>query len=108
MDGKISELINTGKILKKSIGKKVKLPEDLKKIKEYFSDDKIEKILSGKGDLNKLGHKISKTISYKAPIAVKLANKIIDQGISLSLNEGLEIELNHLEEIFSTRDALKV
>lgn len=107
MDSKISELINTGKILKKSIGREVRLSEDLQKIKEYFSDDNIETILSGKGDLNKLGHKISKTISYKAPIAVKLANKIIDQGISLSLNEGLEIELSHLEEIFSTRDALE-
>jgi len=107
MDSKISELINTGKILKKSIGREVRLSEDLQKIKEYFSDDNIETILSGKGDLNKLGHKISKTISYKAPIAIKLANKIIDQGISLSLNEGLEIELSHLEEIFSTRDALE-
>ena len=107
MDSKISELINTGKILKKSIGREVRLSEDLQKIKEYFSDDNIETILSGKGDLNKLGHKISKTISYKAPIAVKLANKIIDQGISLSLNEGLEIELSHLEEIFSTHDALE-
>jgi len=107
MDRKISELIKTGKILKKSMEKEVKLSEDLQKIKVYFSDDNIDTILSGKGDLNKLGHKISKTISYKAPIAVQLANKIIDEGSSLSLDEGLEIELSHLEEIFSTRDALE-
>jgi enoyl-CoA hydratase/3-hydroxyacyl-CoA dehydrogenase len=107
MDSKISELINKGKILRKSMEKEVLLSEDLEKIKVYFSDDNIDTILSGKEDLNKLGQKISKTITYKAPIAIKLANKIIDEGSILSLNEGLEIELSHLKEIFSTRDALE-
>ena len=63
--------------------------------------------MSGEGDLNELGQKISKTISYKAPLAIKLANQIIDEGSRLSLNEGLEIELSHLSEIFSTEDALE-
>jgi enoyl-CoA hydratase/3-hydroxyacyl-CoA dehydrogenase len=107
MDNKISELIKNGKILRKSMEKEVQLSDDLQKIKVYFSDDNIDTILSGKGDLNKLGQKISKTISYKAPIAIQLANKIIDEGISLSLNEGLDIELSHLKEVFSTRDAFE-
>ena len=44
--------------------------------------------------------KIKKKISAKAPVAVKLADKLIEEG------KGLESELSHLAEIFSTQDAL--
>jgi len=77
------------------------------KIKEYFSDSNIQSVLSGATGLNELGQKISKTISYKAPIAIKLANQIIDEGSQVELDKGLEIELSHLSEIFSTEDALE-
>jgi len=107
IDAKISELIKSGKLLKKSIKQDVKLPENFQKIKNYFSDSNIQSVLSGEGDLNELGQKISKTISYKAPLAIKLANQIIDEGSRLNLNEGLEVELSHLFEIFSTKDALE-
>ncbi len=107
IDSKISELINSGKLLKKSIKKGIKLSENLQKIKDYFSDKNIQTILSGVGDLDELGQKISKTISYKAPIAIKLANKIIDEGNLLDLKKGLELELSHLTEIFLTDDALE-
>jgi len=107
IDNKISELISNGKLLKKSMKKEATLPENFQKIKNYFSDVNIQSMLSGKGDLNELGQKISKTISYKAPLAIKLANKIIDEGSQLDLNEGLEVELSHLPEIFATQDALE-
>lgn len=107
MDSMISDLVDSGKLLKKTMKKDVKLPDKFLKIKDYFSDDKIQSVLSGAKDLNELGQKISKTISYKAPLAIKLANQIIDEGSQLELNEGLEIELSHLAEIFSTEDALE-
>ena len=107
VDEKITELISSGQLLKKSTKKEVKLPDNFQKIKDYFSDANIQSILTGEGDLNELGQKISKTISYKAPIAIKLANQIIDEGSRLDLNEGLGIELSHLSEIFSTEDALE-
>jgi len=107
IDSKISELISSGKLLKKSIKKEVKLPENFQKIKDYFSDANIQSVLSGNGELNELGKKISKTISYKAPLAIKLVNKIIDEGSRLDLKDGLELELGHLSEIFSTQDALE-
>ncbi len=105
IDSKISELIRSEKIVSKTKKGIVELPEHFKKIKEYFSDTNIQDVLSGKGELNELGKKISKTISYKAPIAIKLANKIIDEGSRLDLNKGLELELSYLAEIFSTQDA---
>ena len=107
IDYKISELVNSGKILKKSMKKELELPEKFQKIKNYFSDANIKSVLTGEGDLNELGQKISKTISYKAPLAIELANKIIDEGSQVNLNDGLEIELSHLAEIFSTQDALE-
>ncbi|MBW2965780.1 enoyl-CoA hydratase/isomerase family protein, partial [Candidatus Woesearchaeota archaeon] len=107
IDSMISEIISSGNLLKKSMKKEVKLPEDFQKIKDYFSDANIHAILTGKGELNELGLKIAKTISYKAPVAIKLANKIIDEGSRLNLNKGLELELSYLPEIFSTEDALE-
>jgi len=107
IDSMISTLVSSGKILKKLMKKEVKLPENFQKIKDYFSDTNIQNMLSGEGDLNELGQKISKTISYKAPLAIKLANQIIDEGSQVNLSEGLEIELSHLPEIFATQDALE-
>jgi enoyl-CoA hydratase/3-hydroxyacyl-CoA dehydrogenase len=107
IDDKISELVNSGKIINKSMKEEVKLPENFQKIKNYFSDYNIQSVLKGEGDLNELGQKISKTISYKAPLAIELANRIIDEGSKVNLSEGLEIELSHLGEIFSTQDALE-
>jgi enoyl-CoA hydratase/3-hydroxyacyl-CoA dehydrogenase len=107
IDNKVSELVSSGKILRKSMKKEVKLPEHFQKIKGYFSDTNIQNILSGNGDLNEVEQKISKTISYKAPLAIKLANKVIDEGSQLDLKKGLEVELVHLREIFSTQDALE-
>ncbi len=61
--------------------------------------------MSGEGELDELGQKLAKTLSYKAPIAIRIANKLIDEGGALSLEEGLKMELDHLTEIFSTKDA---
>ena len=43
--------------------------------------------------------------SYEFGISIKLSNKIIDEGSVLDLNKGLELELSHLSEVFSTQDA---
>jgi enoyl-CoA hydratase/3-hydroxyacyl-CoA dehydrogenase len=107
IDSKISDLVSSGKIIKKSSKKQIEIPENFKQIKNYFSDENINLILSDSKDLNDLGQKISKTISYKAPIAIKLANKIIDEGSCLKLKDGLELELDYLSKIFSTEDALE-
>jgi enoyl-CoA hydratase/3-hydroxyacyl-CoA dehydrogenase len=107
IDSKISELVSSGKIIKKSTKKQLSIPENFQNIKNYFSDKNIESLLSGKSDLNEVGQKLSKTISYKAPIAIELSNKIIDEGSTLQLTEGLELELSYLTKIFSTEDALE-
>ena len=49
--------------------------------------------------------KLAKTISRKAPIALKVAMRLIDQGFAMDLQDGLQMELDGLKIIFATQDA---
>ncbi len=56
--------------------------------------------------LNREGfEKQAKGIRRKAPIALKMAMDLIDQGASLDLQDGLQLELKGLKTIFATQDA---
>ncbi|MBI5360316.1 MAG: enoyl-CoA hydratase/isomerase family protein [Planctomycetes bacterium] len=82
--------------------------EELKPLARIFADNNMEALLTGRPAENataELLNKTAKAISYKAPIAVRLANKIIDEGMKKDLNGGLDVELSYLKEIFSTADA---
>ena len=50
--------------------------------------------------------KLAKGISRKAPFALRQAMGLIDQGYALSLEAGLQLELDGLKTIFATADAL--
>jgi enoyl-CoA hydratase/3-hydroxyacyl-CoA dehydrogenase len=70
----------------------------------------VEKLLSGMppaGATEELAAKTAKILGTKAPIALKLANEIIDQQAGKSMREAVEIEMRHLFDIFSTADALE-
>jgi enoyl-CoA hydratase/3-hydroxyacyl-CoA dehydrogenase len=41
-----------------------------------------------------------------APVALRLAESVIDEGINLPLQAGLEVEFSRLAEVFATEDAL--
>jgi enoyl-CoA hydratase/3-hydroxyacyl-CoA dehydrogenase len=47
-----------------------------------------------------------KAVGTKAPVAVRLAATLVDRGAAVSLEDGLRLELAHLTEVFSTKDAL--
>jgi enoyl-CoA hydratase / 3-hydroxyacyl-CoA dehydrogenase len=87
--------------------KTIMIPAQIEKTKSLFTDDKISWLLSG--NLTKSNDaveaQIGKKVSFKAPLALKLSNNIIDEGFKLNLDEGLKIELKHLTDIFSTKDA---
>ena len=82
------------------------LSPELSKIKALFAA-KTNDLLTGKlvSSQDQLEAKIAKKISYKAPLALKWSNQIIDEGLRLSVEEGVQVELAHLTEIFSTQDA---
>jgi enoyl-CoA hydratase/3-hydroxyacyl-CoA dehydrogenase len=48
-----------------------------------------------------------KRLAYKAPVAMRIASELIDQGADLPIEAALELEMAHLTEIFSTKDAFE-
>ncbi len=77
---------------------------------ELFSSQNVDNLISGKPPQNadpELAAKISKKISYKAPLAVKAVNDIIDRQMGLPVPSAVEIELGGLHDIFASEDALE-
>jgi len=108
IEGKIMSMISEGKLVPNKGRKTEELPEEWQKIKELFVDTNIEGLLSGKFLENEdpLIAKTAKIISRNAPIALKLANEIVDKGYDMPVSEAVKQELVHLKEIFATADAL--
>jgi enoyl-CoA hydratase/3-hydroxyacyl-CoA dehydrogenase len=80
-----------------------------KALEAFFEGNDAETLRQGKADT--LGDeglaKAMKRVGFKAPIALRLAGKLIESGAKVTLDEGLEMELSHLVEIFSTKDAFE-
>jgi enoyl-CoA hydratase / 3-hydroxyacyl-CoA dehydrogenase len=108
IEDKIRTLISEEKLVPNKGKETEDLTPEFRQIKELFADENIEAWLSNKYLANDdpLVAKTAKIISSKAPIALRLANEIIDSGYAMPLSEGVKQELAHLNEIFSTADAL--
>jgi len=79
---------------------------------KFFSDDNVEFILSGKcpegfDSEDKNVSRQLKSLSRAAPIALKMASELIDATSSTNLDAGLQLELDGLNGIFTTTDALE-
>jgi enoyl-CoA hydratase/3-hydroxyacyl-CoA dehydrogenase len=108
LDEKIGQISSDPSMRRKEPRSKFQLDENLKLIQEQFSDGNIEKVLWGKGiEENELTVRLHRKISSKAPLAIKLANKVIDEGETLPLKEALELERRYAGELFKTEDALE-
>jgi enoyl-CoA hydratase / 3-hydroxyacyl-CoA dehydrogenase len=85
-----------------------RLPEKWATIADKFRDEHIPKWLSGEytSSSDPFEMKTAKIIISKAPIALKLANRIMDEGYNMPIAEATGLELKYLAEIFSTEDAL--
>lgn len=89
---------------------KHEIPETFKPYARIGSQENITKLLAGKLPehvADDLAAKALKLISIKAPLALKLANKIIDDQTGKPVAEAVEIELGRLTEIFNSADALE-
>jgi enoyl-CoA hydratase/3-hydroxyacyl-CoA dehydrogenase len=76
-------------------------------LEAFFAENDAETLRQGKADArgDEALAKAMKRVSFKAPIALRLAGKLIESGAPLALDDGLAMELDHLKEIFSTKDA---
>ena len=107
VDSAIKELIAQGKPEKY---REREIPEKFKPYAMACNQENVARLLSGKlpeGVSEELAAKTAKIIGFKAPVALKLANEIIDQQVGKSMEEAVEIELGRLNDIFSTADALE-
>jgi enoyl-CoA hydratase / 3-hydroxyacyl-CoA dehydrogenase len=74
----------------------------------FFDSHDVEQIRTGRAEAHgdpRLAAAM-KAVGTKAPIAARLAARLIDEGAAVSLDEGLRMELAHLLEIFRSKDAL--
>ncbi|MEA3232922.1 MAG: 3-hydroxyacyl-CoA dehydrogenase NAD-binding domain-containing protein [Thermodesulfobacteriota bacterium] len=85
-------------------------PEKFDALVKLGSAENVSRLLSGQLPEHApadLAAKTAKIVGYKAPLALKLANEIIDAQAGLSMADAVEVELGRLSEIFSTTDALE-
>jgi enoyl-CoA hydratase/3-hydroxyacyl-CoA dehydrogenase len=76
-------------------------------IERFFKDNPVEQIRLGKadaGDDEKL-LKPMQRVATKAPVALRIAETLIEFAEDGDLEAGLRLELEHLPEIFATADA---
>jgi enoyl-CoA hydratase/3-hydroxyacyl-CoA dehydrogenase len=90
--------------------RRTEIPAYLKPLAAVCSPENVQRLLAGQppaGIPDDIAAKLVKIMGYKAPIALKLANQIIDEQQGKPMEAAVEIELGHLAEIFSTADALE-
>jgi enoyl-CoA hydratase/3-hydroxyacyl-CoA dehydrogenase len=75
----------------------------------FFRNNPVERIRLAKADTRGVESllKATQRVAVKAPVALRLAERLIDEGGNQPLAAGLRLELAHLREIFSTADALE-
>ncbi|GAB4276695.1 MAG: 3-hydroxyacyl-CoA dehydrogenase/enoyl-CoA hydratase family protein [Deferrisomatales bacterium] len=105
VDTFIRDLLARGEIADKYAPKPV--PASWEPVAQAFADGQVEEVLAGRAPVDdpRVAAAVQ-AVGRKAPLAVRTANRILDEGAGLPLDEALELELAHMGEIFATRDAL--
>ncbi len=75
------------------------IPEKFKPFAQLFEKTRVPALLSGKipeGANAELAGKVVKTLGYKAPLALRIADEIVDRQAGLPMREAIEVELGRL------------
>ena len=83
-------------------------PASHRALAEFFDANDVETIRLGRANAggDERLEKAMKAVGANAPVALRWAAQLIDSGIRVGLDEGLRMELAHVQEIFATKDAL--
>ena len=109
LDSAIAEAISDG--LQRPSPRSKDVPARYRAVAEWFADYRPgdDTGLSPSTDSGRpedpLVAQARKRLATKAPIALRMAADLIDRGVDLPLQQALDLELAHLVEIFSTKDA---
>jgi enoyl-CoA hydratase/3-hydroxyacyl-CoA dehydrogenase len=83
-------------------------PAAYQELANFFDANDVEAIRTGRaptgGDARL--ERAAAAVALRAPIALRIAASLVDEGARVPLEEGLQKELVHLERVFSTSDAL--
>jgi len=83
------------------------LPERFVILEEFFRDHTAADLREGRADTTEDESLIRamRRVGAGAPIAQQVAETLITEGADRPLEEGLQMELDHVAEVFGTRDA---
>ncbi|MDY6825624.1 MAG: 3-hydroxyacyl-CoA dehydrogenase NAD-binding domain-containing protein [Bacillota bacterium] len=102
----IKEVVASGKFDKY---RPREIPAKYDQAKAVCSSENVERLLKGetpKGVDPEFAEKAAKIVAKKAPVALKLANELMDAQSKVSIKEAIDLELGKLYDIFATEDAL--
>lgn len=104
LDAAVREALQEGVVEERA---PVAVPEPYKATAAFFERADAHTLFAGDGagQADPILSRAVKRVARNAPIAVRLAGELIDEGIEMPLDDAIELELKHLVEIFSTRDA---
>ncbi len=93
-------------------GKPFHITTEIETILRFYGDNALSEVLSGRTPVgfdaeDPFVVSQLKSLSRKAPIAIKMASQLINESTKTNLDAGLQLELDRLETIFSTKDALE-
>jgi len=79
---------------------------------QFYSDSNMQTLLQGQcpegfDSEDKMVSRQLKNLKFTAPIALSMASDLIDATAKNSLQDGLDMELSKLHDIFATNDALE-
>ena len=85
------------------------IPASFREIQVLCREDNAPRLIEGEeisGVETGFAGRTAEIIAAKAPIALRIANELIDAQRSISIADSIELELGRLVEVFSTKDAL--
>jgi enoyl-CoA hydratase/3-hydroxyacyl-CoA dehydrogenase len=104
LDATIADAIASGRAAAR---RQHPVPDAYRPIADFFDRHGVDELLGGPAEApgDPRVAKAVKRIGSKAPVALRLAADLIDRASGLPIEEGLALELSHLNEIFATKDA---
>ena len=102
LDAAVLEAVGKGTITSR---KPAPVPPAFASRAAFFATAEPDALLAGAEPDDPVLRDAIKRVRRKAPIALRIAGKLIERGADMPLAEALALELDPLTEIFSTRDA---
>lgn len=104
LDEAVREAVEAGPV---SGRRPAPVPHRYRALAEFFSTYHADAIREGHADTG--GREelelAARQVREKAPVALRIASRLVDASLEVPLEQGLQMELDHLVEVFSTRDA---